>query len=295
MSAAYISTQDHPSRQYIEFSIEAAKEVKNKDLYEIYKSFYQFCDLSYGKVYKRNDNGELWHVNSSNTIARRISEERLSLFLKWDKKDLLPNEELFSRLITIGGLPSHEYSLSEDFIQFPCRAKITDGQTLDLCLLHFSATPPHSNWFKKILLLDEIIDIEPSELTLPYDLRLKSMLVEEIRMSFYPFMVKTQKGNLLLYDGVTQFTSKGEIKGSEIVCQVPFNYYATYKVVDVSFDDITYIVGKWDDRFQKLFAEYRKILQDKKTANTTFVERETSGHKTNNNIFNQLWKWIRKK
>lgn len=295
MSAAYISTQDYPSQQYIEFSIEAAKDGKNKDLATIYNSFTPLHDLTYGQVVKRSDNGELWHLSPSNTIARRITEERLQFFLNWDRRSLMPNDVLFSKLKAIGGLPAGEYSLSPDYIQFPCKVKTAKGETIDLCLLHFSAAPPYQTYFKNILLLDEIIDVEPSELTFAHDLRMESMLVDEIRMSFYPFMVKTKTGELLLYNGTTEFVSKGEVKGTDIECQVPFSHDAKYKVVDVPYDDITYVIGKWDNRFDELFSTYRKMLEDKKAANTSFTESRADEHKPIINIFNQLWNWLRGK
>ena len=295
MSAAYISTQDYPSQQYIEFSIEAAKDSKNKDLAVIYNSFTPLHDLSYGKIFRRTDNGDLWHVGPSNTIARRITEERLQLFLKWDNGNLLPDDAQFKKLKAIGGLPSGEYSLSPDFIQFPCKIKTLNGEVLDLCLLHFSAAPPFQTYFKNILLLNEIIDIEPSELTLAHDLRMESMLVDEIRMSFYPFMIKTKLGELLLYNGTTEFVSKGEVKGGDIACQVPFSHDAKYKVVDVPYNDITYVIGKWDNRLEEFFAQYRKMLKDKRAANTSFRENRSEEHKPNNNIFNKLWNWFKGK
>lgn len=264
MGAAYISTKDYHSKQYIEFSIEAAKDGKNKKLAAIYESFTPLQDLSCGKVFRRSDNGELWYVNPSNTIARAISEERLQLLLKWDTRSLLPDDTLFDKLKAIGGLPRGEYSLSPDYLQFPCKIMTDKGETIDLCLLHFSAEPPCQTYFKNILLLDDIVEIEPSEFTLSHDLRIESMLVSEIIMSFYPFMLKTKSGELLLFNGTTDFVSKGEVKGDDIQCQVPFYRDANYKVVNISYDDITYVIGKWDIRFEELFAKYRKMLVDKK-------------------------------
>jgi len=292
MSAAYISSQEYPSQEYIEFSIEAAKDGKNKELETIYSSFTPLHNLSHGKVVKRSDNGELWHINPDNTIARRITEERLHLFLNWDRRILLPDDILFGKLKAIGGLPASEYSLSPDFIQFPCKVKTANAEIIDLCLLHFSAAPPYQTYFRRILLLDEIIEIEPSELTLAFELRMESMLVDEIRMSFYPFMVKTISGELLLYDGTTQFVSKGEVKGSDIECQVPFSHDAKYKVVDVSFNDITYVIGKWDSRFDELFAKYRAMLNNYKAASTERLESKTDKYVPSNTIFKQLWNWL---
>lgn len=295
MSAVFISSQEYPSQDYIEFSIEAAQNGKNKELADIYSSFTPLYNLSYGEVVKRSDNGDLWHINPRNTIARRITEDRLHLFLNWDKRVLLPDDILYRRLKAIGGLPSAAYSLSPDFIQFPCRVKTTNAETIDLCLIHLSAAPPYQSYFNRIFLLDEIVEVEPSELTLAFGLRMKSMLVDEIRMSFYPFMVKTISGELLLYDRTTQFVSKGEVKGSDIECQVPFSHDANYKVVDVSFNDITYVIGKWDSRFDEIFTNYRVMLNNFKVANTGRLERKADDYVSDNNIFNKFLNWLKGK
>ena len=293
MNATYLSTQAYPSNQYIEFSIIAARDGKNKELNQIYHSLHPVLSLSYGNIFRRSDNGNLWHVDQDNTMARRITEEQLQLFERWDARSLLPGDMLFNKLAAIGGLPSGEYYLSPDFIQFPCKIKKATGEIIDLCLLHFSVAPPYQTYFKNILLLDDIIDIEPSELALSHDLRMESMLADEIRMSFYPFTVKPITGDLLLYNGRTHFVSKGEVKGNDIQHQVPFSHEAKYRVVDVPFDDITYVIGKWDERFNTLFAQYREILYNKKP--TMHVRKNEVERTSGKNIFTKLWNWFRSK
>ena len=85
-------------------------------------------------------------------------------------------------------------------------------------------------------------------------------------MSFYPFMVKTNTGGLLTYNGTTQFASKGEIKGNEIVAEVEFSYDRfNNEIKDVSLDDITFIIGKWDNKLEELFNQYKQQLERKTT------------------------------
>ena len=58
-----------------------------------------------------------------------------------------------------------------------------------------------------------------------------------------------------------QFASTGEIKGNEIVSEVAFSYDHFDTVKDVLFDEITFVIGKWDDRLGELFNEYRQRLE----------------------------------
>ncbi|RZJ54062.1 MAG: hypothetical protein EOO44_06400 [Flavobacterium sp.] len=269
MSIMFLSTTDYPSGQIIEFNIESSKDGKNKDIKAINDELIFKEEISFGKIHIRKDNGDLWYINPAETIARFITKDQLELFHKWDKQTLLPTDKQFEILKEIGGLPSSQYSLYPDNLQFPATITTNSGQRVDLCLFHFSQAPPFQRYFKKVLLLSDIADIRPSELALTHDLRLASTLADEIRMSFYPFMVKTNTGKFITYNGITQFASTGEIKGNEIISEVEFSYDNFDKVKDVSYDDITFVIGKWDDRIKELFNQYRQRLERKTATNST--------------------------
>lgn len=269
MSIMFLSTTDYPTGQIIEFNIESAKDSNNNDIKAINDELVFLEHISFGKIFKRKDNGNLWYINPKQTIARLINSDQLDLFRKWDNQALLPNDQQFEILKEIGGLPSSQYSLYPDNLQFPAKITTINGQQIDLCLFHFSQAPPFQRYFKKVLLLSDIANIQPSELALSHELRLRSTLADEIRMSFYPFMVKTNMGNLITYNGTTQFASTGEIKGNEIVSEVEFSYDRFEKVKDVSFDEMTFIIGKWDSRIEELFNQYRQRLEIKTARNST--------------------------
>lgn len=178
-------------------------------------------------------------------------------------------------------------------LEFPCRVKTIGGQIIDLCLLHFSASPPYDYHFRNILLLDEIVDIEVSDLSLAHELRLESMLAGEIRMSFYPFVLKTKTGDLLLYNGTTDFVSNGEVKGSDIDCSIPFYYDCKCKAAEVSLNEITYVIGKWDNRLESLCTRYDKLLENKKRIIQDARGIANSEEKQNGSIFHRLWSWLK--
>lgn len=260
MSIIFLSTIDYPSGKIIEYNIESARDSKNKDIKAINDQLTFQEEISYGRIYVRKDNGDLWYINPIESTANFITRDQLHLFHKWDKDPLLPTEKEFDILKQIGGLPSTKYSLYPDNLQFPARVTTRTGQQVDLCLFHFSKAPPFQSYFKKVLLLNDILDIKPSEFALPYDLRLASTKAAEIRMSFSPFMVKTNLGKLLTYNGITQFASTGDIKGSEIIEEVDFSHDRFEKIVDVPLSEITFIIAKWDDRLQALFNQYTQFL-----------------------------------
>jgi hypothetical protein len=271
----FLSTTDYPSGQIIEYNIKSSEDAKNKDIKAINDQLTFKEQLSFGTIHKRKDNGELWYINPNESIARLITEDHLGLFHKWDMQELLPTDQQFETLKQIGGLASSKYSLYPDYLQVPARVTTKSGQEIDLCLFHFTQAPPFQRYFKKVLLFSDIIEIQPSELSLSHELRLSSELAGEIRMSFYPFMVKTSTGELLTYNGTTQFASTGEIKGSEIIAEVEFSYDRfDNKIKNVSFDDITFIIGKWDDRLEELFNQYRLRLERKNAPNMNCVKKQ---------------------
>lgn len=267
MSIMFLSTTDYPSGKIIEYNIESSRDSKNKNIKAINDQLTFKEEISFGKIHIRKDNGDLWYINPNDTIARFITNDQLDLFHKWDKQPLLPTDQQFDILKQIGGLPSSKYSLYPDNLQFPARVTTKSGQQVDLCLFHFSKSPPFQSYFKKVLLLNDIAEVKPSDLSLSHDLRLASTQADEIRMSFYPFMVKTNTGRLLTYNGITQFASTGEIKGNEIIEEVDFSYDRFDKIMDVSSDEITFIIGKWDDKLQELFSQYTQVLERKTAPN----------------------------
>lgn len=277
MSIMFLSTTDYPSGKIIEYNIESSKDSKNKDIKAINDQLTFQEEICFGKIYIRKDNGDLWYINPNETIARFITNDQLKLFHSWDKQPLLPTDQQFEILKQIGGLPSSQYSLYPDSLQFPARVTTNNGQQLDLCLFHFSKSPPFQSYFKKVLLINGISEIKPSELSLSHDLRLASTQADEIRMSFYPFMVKTNTGRLLTYNGITQFASTGEIKGKEIIEEVDFSYDRFDKIMDVSSDEITFIIGKWDDKFQDIFNQYTQELERKTAPNIGIANNGADG------------------
>lgn len=272
----FLSTTDYPTGKIIEFNIEASKDGKNAEIKAIHDELSFKEELSFGKIHIRKDNNDLWYINPAGTIARFITRDQLELFKKWDKQTLLPTDKQLEILEEIGGLPSSPYSLFPDNLQIPATITTKSGERVDLCLFHFSQSPPFQRHFKKVLFISDIAEIRPSELALTHDLRLASALAEEIRMSFYPFMVKTNTGKLITHNGITQFASTGVIKGNEIISEVKFSYDNFDKLNDVSNDDITFIIGKWDDRIKELFVQYRQQLERKTAIKSNFPKAKRS-------------------
>lgn len=272
MSTKYISSQEYPSHRYLQFSVEAAQNKKNKEINNIYQNLKLIHTLRHGKIFQQNNADELWYIDPFDKVASRIEKPRLPLIQKWDISDLQPDDELFNKLTSIGGLSFGGNEFYPTDIEFPCRIKTLNGEERDLCLVRFSTEPPYQVNFKNVLLLDEIADIAPSDLALSHDLRLESTLAEEVSMAFYPYMVRAKNGKLFLYNGITQFASDGVVKGSDIVCKVDFSFDETYTAPTIPPESLTYVIGKWDNRFNRLFSEYNDVIKSKKKKNEIPIE-----------------------
>ena len=287
----YLSSKEYPSGKIIDFNIEAAKKGSSKDTYKIYHQLIPAKELSYGKIFKRKDTDELWFVNPKETNATFLSNEMAILLNKWDEQTLLPNDTQLAILSQIKGLPSSEYSLYPSSVEYPVKAKTKDGEIIDYCICHFSEFPPLQSWFKKIILLSDVVELSVSDLALSHDLRLSSMLSEEIRMSFYPFMLEKVDGTIVTYDGITQFASSGEIKGNEIIKDIPFSYDKFSKIYNDS-KEITYIIGKWDSRMQSEFETY--FSQLKEIQNSRIGNNESYREiKVNKDFLSKFLSWFK--
>lgn len=287
--ALFVSSQDYPSGKITEFGIKSAKDGTSKETHHIYNQLSLIKEISYGKIYIQKSNDDLWYINPQETVAYYLSNEQFNLLNKWSDEELLPDDTQLTILSEVKGLPSPQYSLYPQYVDYPVKATTKDGTQIYNCICHFSKFPPLQPWFKKIILLSDIVNISSSDLSLSHELRLSSMLAEEMRMSFYPFMVEKIDGEILTYDGITQFASSGEIKGNEIGNEIPFSYGKFSKLYSYS-EQITYIVGKWDDRLSIDFEKYSAMLNSLQASRTNPQRREPA----ENSFFTGLFSWLKR-
>jgi hypothetical protein len=280
----YLSTTDYPSGQIIEFNLQTAKEKSHDNINAIYQKFQFKESLTTGEIYERVDNNDLWYVDNEETLATFVTKNQLELLHWWDKETLLPTDKQIEQLEEIGATSSSPYSLYADALTYPCKVLTIDRKKIDLCLIVFTKSPPLQRHYKNVLLFSEVDEIEQSELALTKELRRASTQVGEIRMAFAPFMVKTDKGKIITYDGVTHFASTGQISGKEIECEIPFEYSKFDKTNNVSFDDITFIIGKWDSRLENIFKRTRSE-QEKQQLTGVW---QNGGRRSRFNIWNSI-------
>jgi len=256
MSIAFTSSKDFDLNQIVSFNLDS--RYIDKEGKTILNSLELIENLSFGELHKQKESENFWFIDTDQNYAHRITPDRLEIIKSWDKEKLLSTDLMFEKLVQIGGTPPHQWTMDPDYIDFPCQTKNNDGIWIDFCKIRFTKTAPFQTYYKNIKLLNQIEDVRPSEFTMPHDLRISNTMTEDIRMSFFPFMVKTKTGNYLTYNGEADFVSKGTIKGSDISHEIEFSYNKFKTVVETPNTEVTYIIGKWDNRLDDLLKKYKE-------------------------------------
>jgi|SRR5690606_17847962 len=288
MSIVFKSSTDFKTNKIISFNLD--EEHLDGDARKIYDSLEFDSELQFGKLYRQRDSEDYWFVDTERNFAYIVLPDRVDLIKEWNSNNLLPDNELWEKLQSIGGTPPHLWTMSQDYIDFPCQTMDLNGKWTDFCIIRFTKVPPFETYFKNIKLLKDIQDVKPSEYAMPHKLRVSSTLTDEIRMSFSPFTVKTKSGKRITYNGITNFTSTGEIRADEIEKEIEFSYDHFKKIQDTPFDQKTFVIGKWDSRLAKMLNDLKE--ERKKTAPNNSYKQAGDSAKSKTSILNKIWSWL---
>ncbi|MHB0756877.1 hypothetical protein [Polaribacter sp. M15] len=128
--------------------------------------------------------------------------------------DLQLNDKLKTELDEIG--------LTDDWNMnkiAPAKVKLKNGQSYDFATIRVSNNPPigyYIDHFSKVIFINKVDSIEPSEFGISQEIREKAKNAEEMRMGFYPVPLKTSNGTKVVINGQVMFFKNGEIKGSDL-------------------------------------------------------------------------------
>lgn len=288
MSIAFKTSTDFKTNKIVSFNLDP--KYLDGDAKNIFDSFVFDCDLQYGKLYKQKDTNDFWYIDPEKNFAYIVLPDRVGLIKEWNSNDLLPDNDLWEKLKLIGGTPPHKWTISSDYIDFPCQIKDIKDNWTDFAIIRFTKVPPFETYYKNLKLLKDVIDIKQSEFTMPNALRLSSTLTEDIRMSFFPFMVKTKSGKYVTYNERVDFTSKGDLKAEEISHEVDFSYNRFKTIQETPNEERTFVIGKWDDRLEEMLIDLKE--KRKKTAPNKGYKQAGGSAKSNVNILNKIWSWL---
>lgn len=230
---------------------------------EEFDNFKHYKTLKFGDLYKYKDLEEYWYFDNESKRIRFINQKIVERILEWNNYDLKLNREEFEKIISIKGLPSSKYSFNAKSLEFPVKVKLKNGEEIDFCILLVSKSAPFQYYYQNVIFINSVEEIKESDFTLPHKYRISSMNAKEVMMSTYPFAVKSKLGEILLYNGKTQYTTYGEIQGNEIIEEIDYNQSIRGKYIDnADYSKITYIIVDWDDRFENIYNEYHMNIKE---------------------------------
>jgi hypothetical protein len=156
--------------------------------------------------------------------------------------DLQLDDKLKAELDAIG--------LSDDWNMnrtAPAKVKLKNGESFDFATIRVSNNPPigyYVDHFSKVIFIDKVETIEPSEFGISQSIREKAKNAEEMRMGFYPVPLKTTNGKKVVINGQVLFFKNGEIKGSDLILENEFWNHKLKYIYEDKIENQVLIVAK---------------------------------------------------
>lgn len=234
-------------------------EEKSTVKYNFQNSLNEIKKLKFGGILKCPKCRTSWFLDENKEFLNIILEENINMLKRWNNKKLKPSNKILQKLKDIGATPPDIYGNQKEFIRIPCKCRFINGEVLDKCIISFQKKPPlesdyNKNLLKRIKYLDEIENIFPSKYALNKNLRVLTTQAKEIRMGFAPTRAKAPNGSHYILNWTTDFFDMDGIKGGKLIfvnnSEVKHEREMIYD--KTPYDDITYIIGDWDDEYLKL-------------------------------------------
>jgi hypothetical protein len=161
------------------------------------------CMLCQSEFYKEDEMFQRFAKGQINTLKEFFN---LALELNEEQKEAL-----------------EEVGLTDDWKmnkQAPVKIILKNGEIFDFVTIQVSSNPPIGYFydhFEKIIYINNIESIENSEFGISKEIRERTKDAEEMRMGFYPTVLKSRSGDKVVVNGQALFFKNGDIKGSDLV------------------------------------------------------------------------------
>ncbi|MFH0894150.1 MAG: hypothetical protein V2A54_06925 [Bacteroidota bacterium] len=160
------------------------------------------CSLCKSEFYKEGD------------IFQRFAKGQIKILEEFVNLDLELNEKLKGDLEKVG--LTFDWKMNR---QAPSKVILKNGEIFDFATVQVSSNPPIGYFydhFVRIVFIDNVESIKPSEFGLLKEVREKTKDAEEMRMGFYPTVLKTKDGKKVVVNGQSLFFKTEEIKGADL-------------------------------------------------------------------------------
>jgi hypothetical protein len=222
-------------------------------------------ELKYGELQKCSDCNTIWYMDKDDIYSDLVEADRMETISEWNKRNLAIKPTFLKVLLEIGNTPPPIYGdILKNHICIPCKCTLDSGLIIDYCILNIQRKPPlHQKNYKNIIYIDQVIKIEPSEFSLPLNVR-----IETTKQGYYenvdeynPTIIEDTNGVLYYIDyGISFFNEKKgffnekKVKGAEMKIRSYTSENATTnpkfkknKIIE------TQIIADWTIELEKLF------------------------------------------
>ncbi|MEM6475234.1 MAG: hypothetical protein AAF687_03625 [Pseudomonadota bacterium] len=163
--------------------------------------------LRRGWLFRCKSCQEVWHLDGAGRKMTHVSSARLPLVLEWDEQPVALPKEVEAMLAEIKATPPDIYGNGSERRVTPCKVITAQREYVDPAMICIQLDAPVQN-YANFRSGNEIVEIEKSELALPYDVRLACSEAEEISMAFSPSLIEMPDGTKFAFNGMTSFMSK---------------------------------------------------------------------------------------
>jgi len=239
---------------YISFNWPYAINDSNDKLHFMAKQLDLMESLKFGFLYSCGLCGQRWYLDDAEMLMSRIPDDKYSLLMEWNERDLTPTESQRVTLDSIGGTEADFYGNGRGLIRIPCLATIGD-QIIDPAIVLISKTPPIQNYLVNIKLFKSGTVIQATDFALSIEVRIATINAEEMRNGFSPTVVQAIQGRNFILNGTCDLFSYGDVLGCDIQLSKNLRSWREcsgqyYSLSDFNF--ATYLFADWFEGCEQL-------------------------------------------
>jgi hypothetical protein len=164
------------------------------------------------------------------------------------------SQDLLEKAKKIGATPYRIFPGEISHLMVPCKVMTRNRSIVEMSLVCFQNIAPLESWQKHVRATSEIIDIMPSEYTLPYRIRLATTKAREVRMSYSPTAIKANLWQRFNLSGTTNFFDYRDIKGKDISKSWFFSINSL--TFSDNTDKITFFIAELTDEIMSKLAPH---------------------------------------
>lgn len=198
----------------------------------------------------------IWFIDNSKEQADTVVQDRLRVVKEWNSKKLSIRPNHLQVLLEIGCTPSDHYGNLKEFISIPCKCTLTSGEIIENAVVSIQGKPPvgliyhgHNDFY----FIDQVIEIQPSDLSLPLKVRIETAKADEIRMGWAPTVVFLPNNKMYITNGTTNFFLEDGVKGKDI--SISADHQGQFQAASHTENLIKEIriIADWTLELEKLF------------------------------------------